>query len=102
MRTIKLSQEEKIACLRLIRSENVGPATFESLMRFYEKPSEALKNLPDWAKRGGSEKNIKVCSEKKAVEEIEGLEKIGAELICSCEETYPKLLKSIKKKKKKD
>ncbi|MBO5996947.1 MAG: DNA-processing protein DprA [Alphaproteobacteria bacterium] len=96
MRTIKLSEEEKIAWLRLIRSENVGSATFESLMRFYEKPSDALKNLGDWAERGGSKRKIKICSEKAALEEMETIQKMGAVLICSCEENYPALLKSIK------
>ena len=96
MRTIKLSEEEKIAWLRLIRSENVGTATFESLMRFYEKPSEALKNLPEWAQRGGAKRKIKICSEAAAVEEISSINKIGASLVCSCEENYPELLKNIK------
>lgn len=96
MRTIKLSEEEKIAWLRLIRSENVGSATLESLMRFYEKPSDALGNLPDWAERGGAKRKIKICSEKTAVEEMQAIEKMGATLLCSCDENYPVLLKSIK------
>ena len=96
MRTIKLSEEEKIAWLRLIRSENVGSATFESLMRFYEKPSDVLKNLPEWAERGGAKRKIKICPEKVAIEEMEAVEKIGASLICSCDEDYPALLNTIK------
>ena len=96
MRIIKLSEEEKIAWLRLTRSENVGSATFESLMRFYEKPSDALKNLPEWAERGGAKRKIKICSEKSAIEEMQAIEKIGASLLYSCDENYPVLLKSIK------
>ncbi len=95
MQQRKLSEQERIAWLRLIRSENVGTATFESLMRFYEKPSDALAAIPDLAKKGGK-RAIKVCSEQAAVEEIEAIEKIGAHLLCSCEADYPALLKEIK------
>ena len=96
MRKIKLSVEEKIACLRLARSENVGPATFESLMRFYEKPSEALKDLPNWAARGGSKRSINICPLKTALEEKENLERMGGCFLFSCDEDYPKSLASIK------
>ena len=34
------------------------------IRRFYEKPSDALKNLPDWADRGGSKKKIKIWFDK--------------------------------------
>ena len=96
MRKIKLSQQERISWLRLARSENVGPATFENLMRFYEKPSEALADLPNWALRGGSKRTIKVASLQQAENEINALETLGARLMFSCDEDYPQLLSSIR------
>ena len=33
--TAELSDSERLACLRLIRSENVGPVTFEQLIQRY-------------------------------------------------------------------
>ena len=96
MRKIKLSEEEKIAWLRLARSENVGPATFERLMRFYEKPSEALKDLPNWAQKGGSKRAINICSLKTAEEEFNKLNEIGGSFLFSCEDDYPENLSLIK------
>ena len=96
MRKIKLSQQERIAWLRLVRSENVGPATIENLMRFYEKPSDALADLPNWAVRGGAKKNIKIASLKIAEEEMDNATKIGAQILFSCDEDYPKNLSLIK------
>ena len=96
MRKIKLSEEEKIACLRLARSENVGPATFESLMRFYEKPSEALKDLPNWAARGGSKRRINIATQKSVQEEWENLEKLNGCFLFSCDDDYSELLSGIK------
>ncbi|MBE6449172.1 MAG: DNA-protecting protein DprA [Alphaproteobacteria bacterium] len=96
MNLTKLSEQEKLAWLRLIRSENIGPATFEALMRFYEKPSDVLNDLPHWLNKNNSKKTIKICSEKMALEEIENTEKLGARIIFSCEEDYPEQLRRIK------
>lgn len=96
MQLRKLSSQEKIAWLRLIRSENIGAATFENLMKFYEKPSDALAALPDWAKRGGKSRPVHLCSAKAAEEEMQGIEKLGGHLSCSCDEDYPHLLRGIK------
>lgn len=96
MRKRQLSENEKIAWLRLIRSENVGPATLEKLMGFYEKPSEALDALPEWAARGGAMSKIKICPKNAAVSEIEKLHLLGGAFVCSCEKEYPNLLRQIK------
>ena len=96
MRRIKLPQDERIAWLRLARSENVGSVTFENLMRFYEKPSDAIKALPDLAKKGGSKRPIKICSQQQAEEELSAIESLGGEILFSCDEYYPNSLSQIK------
>jgi len=54
-RKTDLSQNEKIARLRLIRTENVGPVTFRHLLSRYKTAVNALEILPELAHRG--EKN---------------------------------------------
>ncbi len=48
-----LDEAERIACLRLIRSENVGPVTFRELINHFGGARAALDALPDLARRGG-------------------------------------------------
>ena len=88
----KLSDDQRLAWLRLIRSENVGPATFKRLINRYGTASNALDALPDIAARGGAAKPIRICAKDKALREIETLEALGGSLIALCEEDYPELL----------
>src|SRR6266699_741465 len=50
----RMSDEERIDWLRLIRSENVGPRSFASLLRYYGSARSALAQLPELARRGGA------------------------------------------------
>ncbi|HRW29927.1 MAG TPA: hypothetical protein P5227_08020, partial [Emcibacteraceae bacterium] len=54
----QLSLQEKIARLRLIRTENVGPVTFRQLIERYKTAEKALEMLPELAKRGGRKKPL--------------------------------------------
>lgn len=49
----KLSEEERIAWLRLSRTDQVGPITFHDLVNRFGSASAALAALPDLARRGG-------------------------------------------------
>ncbi len=44
-----LTDEQRLDWLRLIRSDNVGPRTFQSLLRYNGSAAAALKALPDLA-----------------------------------------------------
>jgi len=87
-----LSFQEKRDWLRLIRSENVGPATFFKLIAKFGSAHEALLALPDIAARGGAKRPIKLCAQEDAERELNYAEYIGADLIASCEDRYPCLL----------
>ncbi len=82
-----LSDEQRIAWLRLIRSENVGPRTFRSLVNHFGGAGAALEALPDLAKRGG--RAIQVCSRAAAEEEIAEIARRGARLVALGEPDYP-------------
>ena len=66
-----LTFEEKKDWIRLSRTENVGPVTFKTLLSVYGTPKEALKNLPDFAKRGGRKKPLVIPDESLIYEEME-------------------------------
>src|SRR5262245_50758695 len=56
----RLSDEERMAWLRLIRSDNVGPRTFSSLLAHFGDAATALDGLPGLAKRGGAARAIRI------------------------------------------
>ncbi|MGJ8529726.1 DNA-processing protein DprA [Maritalea sp.] len=87
-----LTDNQKLAWLRLIRSENVGPATFKRLINRYGHVDAALAALPELAARGGAAKPIKICPLADAEAELEKLHKIGGNLIGLGEPDYPPLL----------
>ena len=49
-----LDDAQRLACLRLIRSENVGPVTFRELINHFGGAEPALEALPELSRRGGA------------------------------------------------
>lgn len=87
--------QQKIDCIRLIRSENVGSRTFQSLILIHGTPEKALDAIPQMAANGGRKKPVKLFSKKEAQTEIENCAKKGAEIITIYDKQYPQLLKHI-------
>jgi len=52
-KAIRLTDEQRIDWLRLIRSQNVGPRTFRALINHFDGAGAALDALPGLARRGG-------------------------------------------------
>jgi len=48
----RLNHHQRIAWLRLIRSENVGPATFRALVNEFGGAEAAIDALPLFSRRG--------------------------------------------------
>src|SRR5271163_5009189 len=65
-----LTDAERIDWLRLIRSDNVGPRTFRSLLNHFGSARAALERLPDMARRGGASRPARICSEDDARAEL--------------------------------
>ena len=68
--TTHLTDAERIDRLRLIRSDNVGPRTFRSLLHHFGNARTALQRLPDLARRGGADRAGRICSEEDARAEL--------------------------------
>ncbi|MDE1153114.1 MAG: DNA-processing protein DprA [Micavibrio sp.] len=93
--TATLDPQEKIAWLRLIRTENVGPVTFNRLLDRFGTAEKALAALPELAKRGGRLEGLKVFPAASAEKEIDTVYKLGAKIICRTEDDYPALLRQV-------
>lgn len=90
-----LSDEERLACLRLIRSENVGPVTFRDLINYYGGARKAVEILPALSRRGGSGRPIRICPKADAERELETATRLGATARFAIERGYPPLLARI-------
>lgn len=90
-----LSPQEKFDWLRLTRTEQVGPITFRQLIARYGNATDALKALPDLARRGGRASPLSPPPVKQIEDELRAIDKAGATLLCSCEPTYPEPLANI-------
>ena len=89
-----LSDAQRRDWLRLARTENVGPVTFDQLITRFGEAALALAALPDLARRGGRS-GLKVASEAQAQAELAAGEALGARLICACEPDFPPALAAL-------
>ena len=92
---IALTERQKIAWLRLIRSDNVGPATFRDLINHCGSAENALAMLPELSARGGSTRAIRIASASEAERELEIARRQGAQFIGIGEPDYPPALRQI-------
>lgn len=92
---IKLTEHQRRDALRLILSERLGPITYHKLLKIYKDPSEALKQVPELAKRGGSARRLKIMSKSAAEREIKAIKKLGARMIVCGDRDYPADLSAI-------
>ena len=90
-----LTDAERVDRLRLIRSDNVGPRTFRSLLDHCGSAREALARLPDLARRGGASRTLRICSEQDARGELAACKQLGISLLAPEESGYPARLASI-------
>ena len=91
---LSLSDEQRLEWLRLIRSENVGPRTFRTLVNHYGGARAALKALPELARRGGKSA-VRICSEAEAEREWAHAQRLGIRFLALGEADYPTGLQAI-------
>ncbi len=89
-----LNFAQRLACLRLIRSDNVGPVTFRELINHFGGAEPALAALPELSRRGGRQ-SIRICPEGQARAELEAADRIGAQPLFTIEPGYPPALAAI-------
>src|SRR5260370_35440351 len=88
-KTTHLTDEQRIDWLRLIRSDNVGPRTFRSLINHFGSAKTALDRLPDLARRGGAARPRRIRSGDDARAEIAASQRHGVSLVAPGAAGYP-------------
>jgi DNA processing protein len=79
---------ERLAWLRLARTENVGPVTFAMLIARFGTAQAALEAVPAMAARGGK-KSFVLPPESEIACEFAALEKMGGRFLLSCDPQFP-------------
>lgn len=92
---IALTDRQRLAWLRLIRSDNVGPATFRDLINHFGSAELALEALPELSRRGGSTRPVRVASREEALAELEIATRFGARFVGIGEPDYPAALRQV-------
>src|SRR6185437_5451781 len=87
--TTRLTDAERVDRLRLIRSDNVGPRTFRSLVHHFGSAKAALARLPELARRGGAARAGRILSEDDARGELAASQRMGVSLVTPDEAGYP-------------
>jgi len=89
-----LDDAQRLACLRLIRSDNVGPVTFRELINHFGGADAALAALPELSRRGGRQ-SIRICPREQAERELAAAGRIGAAPLFTIEPGYPPALAAL-------
>ena len=88
-----MKDSERLAWLRLARTENVGPVTFASLIARFGSAQAALAEAPRLAARGG--KPLVLPPEDEIAREMTALSRLGGHFLLSGEAGYPHGLKAL-------
>jgi len=91
----RLSDRQRLGWLRLIRTENVGPATFRDLINRFGSAESALAMLPDLVRSGGASRLPRIPTVAEAEAEIEAARRIGASFVAIGEPEYPPVLRRM-------
>ncbi|MBX3570867.1 MAG: DNA-processing protein DprA [Mesorhizobium sp.] len=92
---IVLSDRQRLNWLRLIRTDNIGPATFRDLINRFGSAETAIEMLPELARQGGGIRLPRVPSVAEAEAEAEQARKAGARFVAIGEPDYPAMLRRV-------
>ncbi len=91
----RLSDEQRLDWLQLIRSDNIGPRTFRTLINRFGGARAALEGLPDLVARHAGGRQIKIAKRQDCEREYESALKLGARFIVMGDREYPSALREI-------
>ncbi len=91
-----LGDAERFDWLRLIRSENIGPRTFATLIARYGGAGAALDALPALIARGrAGGRSVTIFPVDEAARELDAARRLGVSFVALCEPAYPAPLRAI-------
>ncbi|MDP3896261.1 MAG: DNA-processing protein DprA [Mesorhizobium sp.] len=92
---IRLGDRQRLNWLRLIRTDNVGPATFRDLVNRFGSAEAAIEILPQLAISGGALRPVRIPSVAEAEAEMALAAKCGARFVAIGEPGYPPMLRKV-------
>jgi len=81
--------------LRLARTENVGPVTFQQLIKRYQTAGAALEALPDLARQGGRLSSLTIPSADEIDAELAAGAALGGRLLTGVDAAFPVQLAAL-------
>lgn len=90
-----LTDRQRLHWLRLIRTENVGPASFRGLINRFGSAEAAIAALPELARAGGATRLARIPSEAEAAAEMEAAARFGSRFVAIGEPGYPRMLRHM-------
>ncbi len=91
----RLSDRQRLHWLRLIRADNVGPATFRDLINRYGSAESALDMLPGLMAAGGAQLPMHIPDVAAAEAELQTATAFGARFVAIGEPDYPPVLRRM-------
>jgi len=88
------SDSQRVDWLRLIRTDNVGPASFTRLINRFGSAQAALAALPALGRKVGADA-LRIPSPAQIEDEIAALDRLGGRFVALPEPEYPDLLRHI-------
>src|SRR5690606_28357014 len=89
---LRLTDRQRLNWLRLIRTDNVGPATFRDLVNRFGSAEAAIEMLPELSARGGN-RHVRITTVADAERELDTARRFGARFVAIGEPDYPPLLR---------
>ncbi len=90
-----LTDRQRLNWLRLIRTENVGPASFRDLINRFGSAEAALEFLPELARSGGAVRAARIPPVAEIEAELELASKSGAAFVAIGEPAYPEIMRRM-------
>ncbi|AZO47220.1 MAG: DNA-protecting protein DprA [Mesorhizobium sp.] len=91
----RLSDRQRLSWLRLIRTPNVGPASFRELINRFGSAEAALEMLPELMISGGASRILRIPTVAEAEAELDAARRAGGRFVGIGEADYPLLLKAM-------
>jgi len=91
----RLSDEQRLDWLQLIRSENIGPRTFRGLINRFGGARAALDALPDLVKRHAGGRQVRIARREDCEREYAAARALGARFVVMGDREYPAALREI-------
>jgi DNA processing protein len=89
-----LNPADLVDRVRLIRTPGIGPVTYRQLVSRFGNPAEALRAIPDLARRGGG-RAPPLFGPAEAEREIAAVERLGGRYLLLGQGLYPSLLAEL-------